>query len=50
MTFIEDFEDLKRTVLAEVREGDLVLVKGSRSLGLERLADLVSTFPEVKAC
>jgi len=32
-----DFEELKRAVLDFVREGDVVLLKGSRSMALERL-------------
>jgi len=34
-----DIEELKKAVLGFVRDGDLVLAKGSRGLALERLTD-----------
>jgi len=38
----DDIESLKKTVLAFVEEGDLVLAKASRGLALERLTDALS--------
>ena len=37
--FPSDYTDLERKVLSFIEEGDLILIKGSRSLKLERLAD-----------
>jgi len=37
--FYTDFAELERSLQRYVREGDIVLLKGSRSMELERLVD-----------
>jgi UDP-N-acetylmuramoyl-tripeptide--D-alanyl-D-alanine ligase len=40
-----DFDGLKKAVLGFVKTGDLVLVKGSRGMELERLTDILCAAP-----
>ena len=37
--FFESSDDAALAVVDEIREGDLVLVKGSRSVGTDRIVD-----------
>ncbi len=41
--FTEDYEELQKRMLEDARKGDLVLVKGSRAMAMERLVPVISS-------
>lgn len=43
--FTESYEDLEKEFIKSVSRGDFVLIKGSRSMMLERLAEAVKRNP-----
>ena len=47
--YTDSFSSLSRVLVEQIRPGELVLLKGSRACGLERLTDVVMGAYAVKA-